>query len=312
MTRARLLTLLVQLLGFAGVAWFLADTVREHWGTVARADIVPAAGPLLLASAITVGTYLGLVGAWTVCMRWWDARLPYRDAVRVWFFTNLARFVPGGVWQFAGLTAMAVALGVSPLAASGAVILQQVVLLGTGIALALALMPALFGSWAASLPEWAPLPIAVLAVGIVILVLPRILPWTGGLAERLVRRRVPWPRPPAGEWALYVTGLVVPWLAYGLAFWLFGRAFLGDAAPGFMLAFGAYTSSYVAGIILVFAPGGIVVRETALVAALGPHIGAENALLLAFGARLWQIGLEIVTALGVALFVRGSRADSRH
>ena len=37
-------------------------------------------------------------------------------ALRVFFLANLARYVPGGVWQFAGLAAMSAAQGVPPVA----------------------------------------------------------------------------------------------------------------------------------------------------------------------------------------------------
>jgi hypothetical protein len=50
----------------------------------------------------------------------------------------------------------------------------------------------------------------------------------------------------------------------------------------------------------VFAPGGIVVREGAIIGLLQPSIGVEAATILAIASRFWQIAIE-VTAAGLAL-----------
>jgi hypothetical protein len=104
---------------------------------------------------------------------------------------------------------------------------------------------------------------------------------------------------PTGEFAWYVGGLCLPWVTYGVAFWLFGRGLMGAQAPVFTLAIGGFVASYVAGLIVVFAPSGLVVREAALVAALAPSMGGGPALVLALASRLWLLAVELITALGV-------------
>jgi hypothetical protein len=70
----------------------------------------------------------------------------------------------------------------------------------------------------------------------------------------------------------------------------------------------AFVASYVAGIIAVFAPGGLIVREAALVAALGPTLGGSHAFLLAVASRVWLTALEILGALAVLAAGAGRRA----
>jgi uncharacterized membrane protein YbhN (UPF0104 family) len=199
----------------------------------------------------------------------------------------------------------------SPVAATAAVLLQQAVLLATGVALGLALAPRMLGAWTAAFPAGLLLTFAAALVLGVALLLPPALPALERILTRLVRRPVPWPTPPARQFAVYVLALALPWLAYGLAFWLFARSLLGAGAPGPLFCLAAFTASYVAGIVAVFAPGGIVVREAALVAALAPRVGAQNALLLAFGSRLWLVALEVVTALAIVALWRLARPASQ-
>lgn len=262
--------------------------------------------PLLGASLVWMASYAQLVQLWAASLPWWDAslrvtprRLTWLEATRVFFVSNLGRYVPGAVWQFAGLAAMSAQAGASPVAASVAVLLQQVVLLATGFALILSGAPHVLGAWAQTLDTLSQGVLALLLIGVLIVALPRALPAIRRWGERVIKRPVPLPAPPPGAFALYVVRAALGWVGYGCAFWLFGRALFGDEAPHAWLAGTTYVSSYLLGLLAVFAPGGIVVRETAIVVQLKAAIGADRALVLAIASRLWLVSLEILGALTV-------------
>jgi hypothetical protein len=143
---------------------------------------------------------------------------------------------------------------------------------------------------------------------LLVLVLPRAMPLMGRAAARLLRRSVDWPALPTGQFALYVAGLCLPWVSYGIGFWLFGRGILGAQAPDLGLAVGSFVASYVVGLIVVFAPSGLVVREAAMVAALAPAVGEGPALVLAIASRVWLLMVELVTALAVVVLHGLTRA----
>ena len=96
------------------------------------------------------------------------------------------------------------------------------------------------------------------------------------------------------------TGLA--WLLYGFAFALLAKSLFPEveltagAVSGFIAAF---TGSYLAGYLALFAPGGVGVRESTLLIALmaaGP-LSAPQAAVLAIASRLWLTVLEIVPGL---------------
>jgi uncharacterized membrane protein YbhN (UPF0104 family) len=96
--------------------------------------------------------------------------------------------------------------------------------------------------------------------------------------------------------------LVVPWVLYGVAFRLLALGLLGTPAGssgswGFYIA--AFTGSYVAGVIAVFAPAGLLVREAALIGLLSPLLGSGDAVILAAASRIWLTALEVLAALFV-------------
>jgi hypothetical protein len=300
-----------QIVLIGGAVLFLVKTAREHAVTLSSWNGPIDWPALLAASALVIGAFALMVLAWSTSLRWWRATMSFLSALRTWSLSNLARFIPGAVWQFAGLAALAVEEGISPLAATGAVLLQQLVLLATGVVVAVMMAPGWVQPIAGGLPPLVTTTIAIITLGVFALVIPRAMPAIGRALTRLVKRDFAWPRPSASAFAIYTAVLVLPWLAYAAAFWLFGRALLGPSAPSLQIAGGAFVASYVAGIVAVFAPAGIAVREAALVAMLAPVIDARAALVLAIGSRLWMIGLEILTALVVVALYRARRRPAR-
>lgn len=298
----------LQIVLFAAAVVFLVRLTRDYWDTIASYRFSIRWTLIVAASLLWTISFAFLVRLWGRSLEWWQARsLALWPALRVFVVSNLARYVPGAVWQFAGLAVMAVAEGISPLAAGSAVLLQQLALLATGILLTIVLAPGLVGEWAVPAS-------ALIVAGVAAAAVLAVLLWSplrSRFADRLGGRAI-LPEPGGGPLVRYLAQVTVAWVGYAVAFWLFGRALLGAAAPAIILAGTAYVASYVAGIVAVFAPGGIVVREAALIATLGPVIGADRALVLALAARLWHVALEITVAglfFGVERIVRGRGAN---
>lgn len=309
-TASRWIRPALQVAGLTAAIWYLVHTAQTHRADFAAVPITLRLWPLLAASVLTVLTWFLLVRAWSRSLRWWGDSLPLGPAIRLWFVTNLSRFVPGTIWQFAHVSAEALNARISPVAATGAILFQQLVLLGTGIMLTASLAPVLPTSMTGTTNPVVALGLAFLGVIAVIILLPVAAPTLERWTSRLLRREVKWPTPSRGELTEYVGTLVVPWIAYGVAFWLFGLSLLGNAAPGLLPAAAVFIGSYVAGIIAVVAPGGLGVREAAMVVLLSPITGLAPALLLAVASRLWLVALEILTALGVLAWHRGAVSSS--
>ena len=81
------------------------------------------------------------------------------------------------------------------------------------------------------------------------------------------------------------------------AFRLLALGLFGAPPPGGSWGFyiAAFTGSYVAGVIAVFAPAGLLVREAALIGLLSPVLGSGDAVILAAASRIWLTALEVLT-----------------
>ena len=287
----------LQTVVLVGAGYYLVRVAAPDWPAIRSRDLAWRGGPLLASAVLVLITLAVLLAAWTASLRWCAAPVRYRDAARIWFTANLARFIPGTVWQFASLAVMATRYRVAPLAATATVLLEQVVLLVTGLLVLAGLTPAvLHAAW------WQTAFVAAAGLGAAGLLLPR----PGGRLGHWLERRVPgvrllWSGLTSGRLGLFALLLVVPWLLYGVAFRFLALGLLGEAVVpqswGFYIA--AFTGSYVAGVIAVFAPAGLLVREAALIGVLSPALGSGDAVILAVASRLWLTALEVLAAVVV-------------
>lgn len=244
---------------------------------------------ILAATALVLVTYALLIEGWRRVLEAWDSHLPFNVAARIWFLSNLGKYVPGNIWSLTAMGVMAKKRGLSAIAAAGSSVIMQTVSLATGTAIVLVTGAKLLGQ---------PLLVGVAVLLLVALLLsaPRFLPplarWVGGLIGRDI---APPSVPAKSIWTAAVAS-AFSWLFYGIAFQLFVRGLLG-AAPGELSSYIAvYTAAYILGFISPIAPAGLGVREFTL-AAFMVQLGLANeadAALIAIAARLWLTIVELV------------------
>jgi hypothetical protein len=287
----RRLWLLSQIVIALVIVVFLYRYGARNWTEIRHAgaalDVHP--WPLAAAAGIILLTYAMLIGAWDAVLRGWGERLPYREAARIWCLSNLARYLPGRVWQIAGMAALAQQAGVSPWAAAGSAIVVQCLAIATG-----ALVTVSFA------PQWGH-PLLIVGAGLMTAAGAAALAWpTGATALSRVVRRITGRngelravRP--GPLLLAAAITAVAWVLYGVALHLSVRGLTGrDIDIGG--AIGVFTGSYVVGLINVFTSAGLGTRELILVNWLTGPIGPAAAFVVTAGSRLLMTATEILAA----------------
>jgi glycosyltransferase 2 family protein len=265
----RRVRLLAQLLLVAAIV-FVALRARSLWhGSQiewSHVDWLALAGALVLAAA---GTAAGAF-IWLAILRGLGVRTE-RRWVWLFFQTQLGKYIPGSVWQYAGRTAVARTHG---LPVRDVAMSLPIEFVAAAIA-AGATGAFLLGWWGA----------AVLAAAVIVLL----------VIERPSRVRAV-----AVPTTIRTTLLFVPvWLILGASFWLCTRGLVGTPAGDLAFYIGAFAIAWLAGLVAIYAPGGIGVREAVLVVFLGGRIGAADALVVAAASRLILILVDVLLA-GIA------------
>ena len=248
---------------------------------------------ILLSGVVFLSGHAVLVQTWRSMLTCWDARLPFWSAARIWSVSNLARYLPGKIWNIGAMGAMSRNVGVSPVAASGSAILSTLVNLLAGFVVSVIAGRALLEQSSQGRGTLAILIVAIASLMLLIApwIMPRIAPIIARLAGRPVEATLP-----ARAVAYALIGNIVAWLLYGAAFQLFVLGLLGTASGGYAEYLAAYTISYILGYLVLFAPAGLGVREGAMVTVLtyAGLASAPEAALVALTSRVWLTLLEVV------------------
>lgn len=274
------------------VVAFVVRSVVENWadwGGLGELDLELRLRPgwALLAAVTVWATYGLLIEAWRRVLAGWAQKLSFPRAARVWCLSNLGRYLPGKVWSIAGLAFLAQKEGVSGWAAAGSALAMQAIAIGTG-----ALVVAAGGGTVVS-------PYALAAAILFALVAVVSLVWESlaGSVVRLLRPSVEWKALPPSAAAAAGTVTLISWIAYGVAFWFLAHALFGPTDLTLVRAIGVFAAGYILGLLALFAPGGVGMREVVFIALLGPVLGADGALALAIASRLLLTGTEVTAAL---------------
>lgn len=256
------------------------------------------------ASAVTLVAYALLVEGWRRLIAGAGERLGWLDASVIWLAGNLGKYVPGKVWSIVAMSGMAAERGVSPAVAAGSSVVMQVVTIAAGAAVVVASGGAIPGGPAAA----AILVVAIIAALLALpAVIPRLLKLAGKRAENAKL-------PPTGTLWFTIVVACAAWVLLSLGFMLFVRAILPESDGNVLAYMSAYTASYIAGFLAPFAPGGIGVREPALVIAMTrlELASTADAAVIAVASRLWLTVVELVPGL-IALWVHlASRRRTAH
>jgi uncharacterized membrane protein YbhN (UPF0104 family) len=275
----------------AAVLFFAATSLATQWNRVEARLIHLQFGWEWISAAtlLVLVTYALLIEGWRRILEAWDSHLPFIDAARIWFLSNLGKYVPGNVWSLTAMGVMARKRGLSAMAAAGSSVIMQVVSLLTGTAIVMVTGAKLLGQ-----------PVLVGATVLILAALlfsaPRFLPPLAVWVGNLIGREIAPPFVPAKSIWTAAAASSLSWLFYGIAFEFFVRGLLGTA-PGEMSSYIAvYTAAYILGFISPIAPAGLGVREFTL-AAFMVQLGLANeadAALVAIAARLWLTIVELV------------------
>lgn len=215
-----------------------------------------------------------------------------RHSIQLLLAANLGRYLPGKIWQLAGLAVLARRRGLPPVAAAGSSVLVQGFTLAATLVWAAPL--AVTGDVETGIPGLVPLSVVLLA-GLGIASIPPVMHWGIRLLYRLGRQ--PSAEAPAPSWSFGTRWLgknLALWGLYGLAFVLFvqGLGFSVSTLP----TVAAFAASYLLGNLFVATPAGLGVREVALAGLLSPALDTA-AMPVAILARLWMTILEVGPAI---------------
>jgi dolichol-phosphate mannosyltransferase len=276
----------VAVLGLAWAAWSQRDAIAAFdWSAdreqLALAVALFAVAPLL--QGVTFALGLRRIGAGG----------PAGALARVWARSFLLRYEPSGAVGFVYRVSARERVGASTAQVLTVTGYEQLAVVVAGAAAAMA------GFLAAGVnPPVLAIVLFVAAAVAAVAARPRFV--GGWLHDRLRARGIETAGPLRGRTlALMVALDAAGWVATGLGAWTLARALGATGGLDAFLLLGALALSWLLGVLVPLAPGGLGLREGSLIVSLAAAIGAGPATALALALRLASFAGELL-AIAVA------------
>jgi hypothetical protein len=160
-----------------------------------------------------------------------------------------------------------------------------------------------------SVPRW---PMWVLMVAIFGALQPQVFRRVIALGMRLLKVEGETPHLSFRATVGLVAYYACIWVVAGAAFRLFVLSLTPQPGADWLAYAGYYAAASIGGLLVLFAPAGLGVREGFLVLLIGPLLagGAGTAWIVAFAARVWSSAAELVlSAIAVAMPYAGVGLD---
>lgn len=286
------------------VGYFFVRALADNWAAVREID--------LAVNGYSIGAVLLFAGAVVVSGLLWGSmlstlgsvRVGAADAVRVQCASWLLKYVPGQVGSVANKVLWAGQRGISRTLVVITFVYENVfLLLGSIIPTGVILIffDALSGESSSTLRRL--LPVLLALVPLLLVTDRRVFRWGVNLvARRTLSRDIP------HEYFLssragvaYQLAFLVPRIINGLGFVMIVASFLDVPASAYVPLAAAYVLAGAAGILAVFVPSGLGVRESVIVLLASRYMPVEQAIVLSLVARLYSTVGDVVLALVYAV-----------
>ncbi|PIR97580.1 MAG: hypothetical protein COT91_00695 [Candidatus Doudnabacteria bacterium CG10_big_fil_rev_8_21_14_0_10_41_10] len=228
--------------------------------------------------------------------------LSFLDMLRVYSLSQLAKYIPGGVWLYL-LRFRFLNKRVSKESFIAVSALENIVYVLSGLILAFFVSLRIF----TTIPQRA----AALAMCLVILIFLFRVKWFYFFVDKAMKffkssGELNYQRIGRGPLFITLFGSTLNWILVGIGFFFFVSSFLQvnyGMLPWFVAVFAA---SVTAGYIFIIAPGGLGVREGIMVLLLQSVFGLEVATVIAVATRLWAVVSESFIAGLITLFSKNN------
>jgi hypothetical protein len=265
--------------------------------------------PLLICTALVLGALALLLTGWlwAILFKVSGGRTRTSEAAAAWLGSNLGRYLPGKVWQLTSIAAYLAARGDTGSIAFTVSLALQAVMLAVGALIGVGILGPLVFS---ALNPWV---FVIGGSGVLIALHPTVLRWVTRFVRRVLKEDRTGDRADNSKVlvsdgitarSIFIAAVVAVliWSLYGAGFWVLVASLFTEHGITFPMATAVFATGYVVGYMAIIAPGGLVVREGAIIGLLGMVAGMplSSATIIALAARVWTTAAEVL-ALGLAI-----------
>jgi uncharacterized membrane protein YbhN (UPF0104 family) len=297
-----------KLILFVAVIYFAGKQLISNWSAVSDYTWNISYGYLILSFVFHMITLVLFSKSWCMVLNALGFEINIRQGLKISYLANLGRYIPGKFWQLFGMIYLLKQVNVGKKTAFASWALSWVYgippafLLGGISALFYGdLLSGLFGGIFNNKLYIALFIFSVLLISVLFIFIPEYSIKLLNLILKLLKReKANFEFKKIMALKVYMT-YFLSWVIYGLAFHFLIKGLDINSQIPFMVGLGSFILAYILGLLALFSPGGLGIRELVLNAMLTPYFGPVAAGIVV-AARVWSLVAEIMAA-GIALLL---------
>jgi len=288
---------------------FLGKMVWGQWQEIREASFTLRGFPFAVGTLIFAFSYFIQLWAWYLITLKCGIVLSLPETLQSWFYSQMGKYLPGKVWLLLSRFYFYESRGKSKKMISIALYFETVtIIVAAGVLFwaSLLLFHDANGYGLGERARW----FALLFIPVFVFLHPTVLQKLINEVLRRLKREPILLSLSYGDvlWITFVC--LLSWLVGGIGFYLFIDSVYSVPAGSVLYLTGALAFSSILGVIALFAPGGLGVREGALVYLLSFTMPGAVAVVLSVLTRLWMTLIEI-GLIGVVYLVPQIRRHSK-
>jgi len=288
MKAKKLLIKSAQVLIILVIFYFLIKNLISNWNQVKDFDWKFDYALLIISFVLQMMALFWLVKIWQRMLRHTGSSVSYLKLFKVWFFTNLGKYLPGKVWQFLGMIYMLEKEGVPKQSSFSTGVLAQAFSVISGLFISVLFLGAdLYARFFSQKPGLMLAGVVLCVAILVVLCYPKTLEKIVNWGLRILKKEKISLDISIKDVIIYILSYSLSWLLFGLAFLIFVKAMTKADFNMYFTLTGAFAFSLNIGFLALFTPGGIGVREGILVFLLSSLFPLPVSTLISLLSRLW-------------------------
>lgn len=278
------------------ILFFFTIYLVKNWKAVKEFGWEFSISTFILSVGLIFLNFLYLVFLWKYAVEKSGAELSYIDSFTIWFVSLFGRYIPGKVWQLAGMVWFLKKRNISLEKGSSSTIINYFLSVMGSSVLGSFILVKFLGKK------------AIILYGLLLLLFlffsfPSIMQKTVNFfMQKILKKEAIEICIKTKDIVLLFLGHILSWMIYGVGFYLFLSSVIKVSFNDFSFLTSIFAASYLIGLVVVFLPGGIGAREGALAFFLSKIMPAEIAISISFLQRLWMTIPEVLGGI-VALII---------
>ena len=216
---------------------------------------------------------------------------------------NIGRYIPGKLWSVMGIFYFTDRLGISKKQTSVAILVNESTSKGSALLLGL-----LYFFFSSSHISYLPYMLALLVLALVF-IHPKILEKVLNIILGILKREKISLDISYQKILLVFLLYTTVWILCSLGFYLMVKSITPLESVNVLKFMTIFPFSWVIGYLVLFAPGGLGVREGIITAMLAEFVMPEVALVVALLQRIWFISVEIIN-FAISMMIKSDVIDS--